>query len=54
MKLVDPTIRIVAAGLTEGMARGFTGWNRTILERAGPVIDYLSIHWFGRICDPPR
>lgn len=39
MKLVDPTIKIVAAGRGDDME-----WNQTILEEDGEFIDYISIH----------
>lgn len=41
MKLVDPTIRLVAAGLQDK-----DEWNRTILQEAGEAIDYISLHFF--------
>lgn len=41
MKHVDPTIKLVAAGLKDA-----DDWNRTILEEAGDSIDYISLHFF--------
>ena len=41
MKLVDPTIRLVAAGLQDD-----DEWNGTILQEAGEAIDYISLHFF--------
>lgn len=41
MRHVDPTIKLVAAGLKDA-----DDWNRTILEEAGDSIDYISLHLF--------
>ena len=53
MKLVDPTIKIVASGnlivdppgaKSGGLWEDDGTWNRTILERCGYEIDYISTH----------
>jgi hypothetical protein len=53
MKAVDPTIKVGAVltmpanwpdGLTAGSDPG--PWNRTVLEIAGPAIDYVDVHWY--------
>ena len=41
MRHVDPTIKLVAAGLKDA-----DDWNRTILEEAADSIDYISLHFF--------
>ncbi len=41
MRMIDPTIKLVAAGHEH-----IDDWNRTILEEAGDSIDYISIHVF--------
>ncbi len=40
MRAVDPTIRLIAVGDND------LDWNRTVLRRAGAVIDLLSIHHY--------
>jgi alpha-L-arabinofuranosidase len=45
MRKVDPTIQLVGVGLPHGEA-GET-WTRALLRRAGPLIDYVSIHLYG-------
>ena len=60
MRAVDPTIRIVAAGVTPdqyGLGREtWSAWNPTLLADAGDVIDALSLHWYfpGMINRPLR
>jgi hypothetical protein len=53
MKAVDPSIKVGAVltmpanwpdGITAGSDPG--SWNRTVLEIAGPVIDYVDVHWY--------
>lgn len=47
MKKVDPSIKLAACG-SNGMGRDRNGmpYNRTVIERAGKVLDYLSIHHY--------
>jgi alpha-N-arabinofuranosidase len=43
MRAVDPTIQLTAVGDND------MGWNRTVLQTAGGLIDYLAIHhYYGR------
>lgn len=43
MRAVDPTIRFIGVGDND------MDWNRTVLRRAGDIIDYLAIHhYYGR------
>ncbi|MDD5223155.1 MAG: alpha-L-arabinofuranosidase C-terminal domain-containing protein [bacterium] len=44
MKAVDPEIELVAVGCLPGYLTCPEGWNRTVLDRAGAEIDYLSLH----------
>ncbi len=51
MRAVDPTIRLIAVGDND------LDWNRTVLRRAGAVIDLLSIHHYyglGEMAGDPR
>lgn len=45
MRKVDPTIKLVGVGLPHGEAG--EAWTRALLRRAGPLIDYVSIHLYG-------
>ena len=45
MRKVDPTIQLVGVGLPHGEAG--EAWTRALLRRAGPLIDYVSIHLYG-------
>jgi alpha-N-arabinofuranosidase len=40
MRAVDPSIRLIAVGDND------MAWNRTVLSRAAPRIDYLAIHHY--------
>jgi alpha-L-arabinofuranosidase len=43
MRAVDPTIKLIAVGDND------MKWNKTVLKRAGPRVDYLAIHhYYGR------
>jgi alpha-L-arabinofuranosidase len=43
MRAVDPAIQLIAVGDND------MAWNRTVLETAGPAIDFLAIHhYYGR------
>ncbi len=46
MKWTDPSIRIVANGVTHWEARDFVERGRAILEQAGDLIDYIALHWY--------
>jgi alpha-N-arabinofuranosidase len=48
MKLQDPTIRLIVAGVGGNMK-----WNRTVLDSIHPVADYISAHWYLRAPDYP-
>lgn len=45
MKLVDPTIKLVAAGTSDWTA-DVVETPRLLLQQAGHLIDYLDIHWY--------
>ncbi len=45
MKMVDPTIQLVAAGTSDWTA-DVVETPRLLLQQAGHLIDYLDIHWY--------
>ncbi len=45
MKLVDPTIKLVAAGASDWTA-DVVDTARLLLQQAGNLIDYLDVHWY--------
>ncbi len=45
MKLVDPSIKLVAAGTSDWTA-DIVETPRLLLQQAGALIDYLDIHWY--------
>ena len=47
MKKADPSIQLAACG-SAGYGDDANGlqWNRTIIERCGPLVDFLSIHHY--------
>ena len=45
MKLVDPSIKVVAAGAAD-LQGDWVGWNRTVLEALKDHADYLSLHLY--------
>ncbi len=51
MRLVDPSIRLVGVGWHGGgqASRG-EAWTRALLQQAGPLLDYVSIHLYGASC----
>lgn len=44
MRLVDPTIELVACGSSNGQMPTFPDWERTVLEHTYDVADYISLH----------
>jgi alpha-N-arabinofuranosidase len=44
MKLVDPTIELVACGSSSHRMPTFGYWESEVLERAWDVVDYISMH----------
>ncbi len=56
MRAVDPSLRLVAVG--EGIFPGSDAWNSTVLQIAGPEIQYLAVHDYtslaenGKAADP--
>lgn len=46
MKWVDPNIKLVANGVSNWGAGDFVERCQLLLEHAGDLIDYLSIHWY--------
>lgn len=45
MKLVDPSIKLVAAGASD-FKGDWVGWNRTVLDALKDHADYLSLHLY--------
>jgi len=45
MKLVDPSIKVVAAGAAD-LRGDWVGWNRTVLDILKDHADYLSLHLY--------
>jgi alpha-N-arabinofuranosidase len=47
MKRVDESIKLIASGSSNfGSGADWIGWNRTVLERLGREIDYISLHTY--------
>ncbi len=44
MKLLDPTIELVACGSSSDAMPTFGAWEATVLEHAYDVVDYVSLH----------
>lgn len=44
MKLVDPTIQLVACGSSAHSMATFGYWESEVLERAWDVVDFVSMH----------
>jgi alpha-N-arabinofuranosidase len=44
MKLVDPTVELVACGSSNDHMPTFGSWEATVLEHAYDYVDYLSLH----------
>ena len=51
MKLVDPTIELVACGSSNREMPTFGSWERTVLRLCWDQIDYLSLHQYYRCID---
>jgi alpha-N-arabinofuranosidase len=45
MKLVDPSIKVVAAGAAD-LRGDWVGWNRTVLDILKDHVEYLSLHLY--------
>lgn len=46
MKWIDPSIKLIANGVTNWPAADFVERGQLILEQAGNLVDYLAIHWY--------
>ncbi|MCZ7554466.1 MAG: hypothetical protein M5U05_18120 [Anaerolineales bacterium] len=46
MKWVDPTIKLIAHGVSHWTAGDFVERGQLLLEQAGHLIDYLAVHWY--------
>jgi len=54
MKLVDPTIELVACGSSSHTMPTFGYWEAEVLERAWDVVDYVSMHAYYEEYDGDR
>ncbi len=54
MKLVDPSIELVACGSSGHEISTFGYWESTVLERAWDVVDYVSMHAYYQEHDGDR
>ena len=48
MRMVDPSIELVACGSSHNQMPTFGSWERTVLEHAYEHVDYLSLHAYYR------
>lgn len=46
MKMIDPTISLVACGSSNRRMPTFAAWEATVLEHAYPHVDYISLHQY--------
>ena len=46
MKLVDPSIELVACGSSNSRMPTFGSWEATVLEHCYPDVDYISLHTY--------
>lgn len=54
MKLVDPTIELVACGSSGPLMRTFGYWETEVLEHAWDIVDYVSMHAYYEELDDDR
>jgi len=54
MRLVDPGIELVACGSSSHDMPTFGYWESTVLEKAGDVVDYISMHAYYQEHDGDR
>jgi alpha-N-arabinofuranosidase len=46
MKWVDPSIKLIACGVSNWASKDFVERGHLVLEQAGDLIDYISMHWY--------
>lgn len=46
MKWVDPSIKLIASGVSHWDAADFVERAQLLVEHAGSLIDYLAVHWY--------
>jgi alpha-N-arabinofuranosidase len=46
MKWADPSIKLIASGVSNWGAADFVERGQLLLEQAGNLIDYLGVHWY--------
>lgn len=54
MKLVDPSIQLVACGSSSAQMPTFGTWERTVLRECWDVVDFISIHSYYQNLDNDR
>ncbi len=45
MRWTDPSIKLIASG-SSNFGSDWIGWNRTVLEKMGHLVDYISLHTY--------
>ncbi|GGJ53508.1 arabinosylfuranosidase ArfA [Deinococcus roseus] len=46
MKLIDPSIQLIACGSSSSEMNSYPDWDRVVLEETWDQIDYLSMHYY--------
>jgi alpha-N-arabinofuranosidase len=46
MKWIDPSIKLIACGVSNWASKDFVERAQLVLEQAGELIDYLAMHWY--------
>nr|AKN19924.1 arabinofuranosidase [Deinococcus cellulosilyticus] len=46
MKLIDPSIQLIACGSSSSLMNSYPEWDRIVLEETWDQIDYLSMHYY--------
>ncbi len=46
MKWADPSIKLVASGVSNWAAKDFVERAQLLMEQAGSLIDYFAVHWY--------
>jgi alpha-N-arabinofuranosidase len=46
MKWVDPSIKLIACGVSNWSSKDFVERAQLVLEQSGELIDYLAMHWY--------
>jgi alpha-N-arabinofuranosidase len=46
MKWIDPSIKLIACGVSNWASHDFVERGQLLLEQSGDLIDYLAMHWY--------